>query len=76
MAINTDKAYIPPEKWELLVTGLMMFEQPLTLSYTYPSFNALASFPHPQRDKRGKGGEQRPPMPDIFYISEFPGPVE
>lgn len=53
-----------------------MFEQPLTLSSTYPSFNALASFPHPQRDRGGKGGEQRPPMPDIFYISEFPGPVE
>lgn len=36
-----------------------MFEQPLTLSSMYPGFNALPSFPHPQRDRGGKEGGGR-----------------
>lgn len=72
-AIKADRTYIAAEKWELPVTGLMMFEQPLALHSTDPPCRHWPPSPNPQRDLRGKGGEQRPPTPAIFYVGRFLG---
>lgn len=72
-AIKADRTYIAAEKWELPVTGLMMFEQPLALHSTDPPCRHWPPSPNPQRDLRGKGGGTATSNASYFLRWQIPG---
>lgn len=72
-AIKADRTYIAAEKWELPVTGLMMFEQPLALRSTDPPCRHWPPSPTPQRDLRGKGGGTATSNASYFLRWQIPG---